>query len=107
MTIETEIGDFSYEKLETLRASVLLLLREIETAEKSMPERYKHERISFSDKVQRFEVSLIRYALIQTQGRQRRAAKILGIKISTLNAKIKRYGIDALNLGKLNADRAL
>ena len=106
MAIEREIENLSYEKLETVRASVLLFLREIESAEKSLPESSAFGNgISFAEKVRRFEVNLIRHALVQTQGRQRRAAKILGMKISTLNAKIKRYEIDALNLGNFSADR--
>ena len=48
----------------------------------------------FSDEVRQFEVSLIRTALGRT-GSQTRAAKLLGLKPTTLNAKIKRYGIMA------------
>ena len=49
----------------------------------------------FSDEVRQFEVSLIRTALGRTSGSQTRAAKLLGLKPTTLNAKIKRYGIMA------------
>jgi DNA-binding NtrC family response regulator len=44
--------------------------------------------------VHRFEAENIRCALIRTRGRQRRAAKLLNMKVATLNAKIKRYGLD-------------
>lgn len=51
--------------------------------------------------VRRFEAELIRSALISTGGRQRRAARLLGMKVTTLNTKIKRYQIkfdkDGLN----------
>ena len=50
--------------------------------------------ISFYEEVQRFEISLIKRALSQTGGHQRRAARLLGIKPTTLNNKIKFYNID-------------
>ncbi len=37
---------------------------------------------------------LIRNALQRTRGNQRRAAKLLGVKVTTLNCKIKRFGIE-------------
>jgi transcriptional regulator with GAF, ATPase, and Fis domain len=49
--------------------------------------------ISLRDEVQRFEANLIRSALAHTGGRQRRAARLLGMNVSTLNSRIKRYGI--------------
>jgi DNA-binding protein Fis len=50
--------------------------------------------IDFYDEVQRFEIGLIRLALDQTNGHQARAAQLLGIKPTTLNSKIKLYGIE-------------
>jgi DNA-binding protein Fis len=50
--------------------------------------------IDFYDEVQRFETHLIRMALTETAGNQARAAKLLGIKPTTLNSKIKLFGID-------------
>ena len=50
--------------------------------------------IDFYDEVQRFETHLIRMALAETGGNQARAAKLLGIKATTLNSKIKLFGID-------------
>jgi DNA-binding NtrC family response regulator len=50
--------------------------------------------IDFYNEVQRFETSLIRLALDQTGGHQARAAKLLHIKPTTLNSKIKLYGIE-------------
>lgn len=49
--------------------------------------------ISFSDEVQRFEAEIIRSALLITGGRQRRAAHLLNMSKTALNAKIKRYKI--------------
>jgi DNA-binding protein Fis len=50
--------------------------------------------IDFYDEVQRFETHLIRMALAETGGNQARAAKLLGIKATTLNSKIKLFRID-------------
>jgi DNA-binding NtrC family response regulator len=52
------------------------------------------EGIDFYDEVQRFETGLIRLALDQTGGHQARAARLLRIKPTTLNSKIKLYGIE-------------
>jgi transcriptional regulator with GAF, ATPase, and Fis domain len=50
--------------------------------------------IDFYDEVSRFESNLIRRALEQTNGNQKRAADLLGIKKTTINAMIHRYGIN-------------
>ena len=50
--------------------------------------------IDFYDEVQRFETHLIRMALAETGGNQAKAAKLLGIKATTLNSKIKLFGIE-------------
>ena len=49
--------------------------------------------INFYDQVRRFEIDLIRRALEQTGGHQSRAARLLGMNATTLNSKIKTYGI--------------
>lgn len=52
------------------------------------------EGIDFYSEVERFESGLIKLALDQTGGHQARAAKLLHIKPTTLNSKIKLYGIE-------------
>jgi len=52
------------------------------------------EGIDFYDEVERFETGLIRLALDQTGGHQARAARLLHIKPTTLNSKIKLYVIE-------------
>jgi len=52
------------------------------------------EGIDFYSEVERFETGLIRLALDQTGGHQARAARLLRIKPTTLNSKIKLYGIE-------------
>ena len=49
--------------------------------------------LSLQAMVRRFEAELIRQALMRTGGKQRQAARLLGEKKTTLNAKILRYGI--------------
>lgn len=49
--------------------------------------------INFDDEVKSFEILLIERALEQTGGSQLRAARLLNLKHTTLNAKIKRYDI--------------
>ena len=80
-------------RLNTLRETVLQLLDEVESLAISKPVDIKRGA-RFSDEVRQFEVSLIRTALGRA-GSQTRAAKLLGLKPTTLNAKIKRYGIMA------------
>ena len=50
--------------------------------------------ISLYDEVQRFETQLIRMALAETGGNQAKAARLLGIKATTLNSKIKLFNIE-------------
>ena len=49
--------------------------------------------LDFYDEVRRFEIDLIKRALFQTGGHQARAARLLHLKITTLNSKIKHYKI--------------
>jgi transcriptional regulator with GAF, ATPase, and Fis domain len=79
-------------RLNTLRETVLQLLDEVESLAISRPIDIKRGA-RFSDEVRQFEVNLIRTALGRTSGSQIRAAKLLGLKPTTLNAKIKRYNI--------------
>jgi len=48
-------------------------------------------KLNLDDEVRKFEADLIRAALVRTGGNQARAARLLGVKHTTLNAKIKRY----------------
>jgi transcriptional regulator with GAF, ATPase, and Fis domain len=49
--------------------------------------------IDFYDEVRRFEIDLIKRALAFTGGHQVRAARLLNMKVTTLNSKIKHYDI--------------
>jgi DNA-binding NtrC family response regulator len=50
--------------------------------------------IDLFQEVKRFEINLIKLALDQTRGHQARAARLLNINPTTLNSKIKAYGIE-------------
>src|SRR5437763_754763 len=53
--------------------------------------------INLYDEVRRYERELICAALAHTMGHQLKAAHLLGVKATTLNAKLKQYGISARN----------
>jgi transcriptional regulator with PAS, ATPase and Fis domain len=79
-------------RLDNLREVALTLLREVESIRVSQqPE--TNRPVKLYDEVQRFEIELIRSALLRTGHNQSRAAQLLGVKLTTLNTKIKRYKI--------------
>ena len=84
------------ERLNALRNLVLLLLREIESIQLERPGS-ADESAGLQDQVQRFESDLIRQALYRTRGNQAQAARLLGVKHTTLNAKIHRHGISLID----------
>jgi len=51
--------------------------------------------IDFYEEVRRFEIEMIQSALRRTNGVQTEAAALLGLKPSTLHAKLKLYGLSA------------
>ena len=77
-------------RLKLLKVLTLTLLRELEGVG---VEAARSEKFDLQSEVQHFEAELIRSALIMTGGRQRRAAKLLGMKVTTLHSKIRRYGL--------------
>lgn len=85
-------GNILTEKIEVLREVTVALLDEV----KSLGTLRKVEildGINFDEEVKSFEILLIERALEQTGGSQLRAARLLNLKHTTLNAKIKRYDI--------------
>ena len=85
-------SELARHNLDNLREAALTVLKELEslTSNQSEPER----KLGLQEEVQRYEIELISNALHKTRGNQRQAAKLLGVKVTTLNCKIKRYGID-------------
>ena len=78
-------------RLDALREVALTLVGAVDSLRTSQPPRDPSLRLQ--DEVQRFETDLICSALERTGGNQARAARLLGVKHTTLNAKIKRYRI--------------
>ena len=78
-------------RLDALKDVALTLLDAVESLRSDQQSRDHSVRLH--DEVQRFETELIRTALERTGGNQARAARLLGVKHTTLNAKIKRYRI--------------
>jgi transcriptional regulator with GAF, ATPase, and Fis domain len=78
-------------RLDALRDVAATLLEAVDSLRCAQPSR--ENSIRLQAEVQRFETDLIRTALERTGGNQARAARLLGVKHTTLNAKIKRYKI--------------
>ena len=52
--------------------------------------------IDFYKEVERYEIELIKSALNHCNGNQTRAARLLRMKSTTLNAKMKHYGLNPI-----------
>ncbi len=88
------------EKIDILKNETVEILKEV----KSFSFIYRSSLHSASEKMERginlneaikdIEIKLIKRALELSGGRQNQAAKLLNIKHTTLNEKIRRYGID-------------
>ncbi len=94
------------EQIESIKSITNLLLRKIEALENDLPEvamdtSEKHSNLY--EVICSFEKKLIRDALRATNWSQKRAAQILGIKATTLNAKIKRYEINPKSFNNFSA----
>jgi DNA-binding NtrC family response regulator len=53
----------------------------------------KKRGVKFYEEVTKFEIELIKQALTYTKGNQRAAARLLGLKTTTLNSKVKTYNL--------------
>ncbi|MEP7039337.1 MAG: helix-turn-helix domain-containing protein [Acidobacteriota bacterium] len=84
--------------MQALKSLAVLLLHEVEFLENLTPngngDLSGKDGVSLDDELGQFEIELIRNALMLTRGHQLKAARILEIKKTTLNAKLKHYGID-------------
>ena len=84
-------------RLGLVKELTMALMDELESLEHT-DEKRSADGLDFNAEVRRFEVDLICRALRRTAGHQTRAARLLGIKLTTLHDKIKRYNIDPQNL---------
>ena len=80
-------------KTKTLKQLALKLLLEAQSLNE-VPAPDVRNGIDFYEEVKRFEVDLIQRALSFTHGNQVRAARLLKMKVTTLNSKIKHYAIN-------------
>lgn len=85
------------ERVDSLRKVTIALLDEVKSLNGLKIVEVKNG-INFDEEIKRFEIQLIERALEQTGGNQLRAARLLNLKHTTLNAKIKRYGIHLSSL---------
>ena len=80
------------EKITSLRENVFALIQEIrELGSVSFTD--VSRGIDLPDVIRRLEIRLIERALEETNGHQVNAARLLGLKVTTLNSKIKRFGL--------------
>ena len=93
-TSESQSGAIINSRLDALKALSKSIFYEIEALQtEHISDKGNNPLIDLSTEVRLFEIGLIRTALIRTGGRQRPAAKLLSIKVTTLHEKIKRYGL--------------
>ena len=85
-----------------LKILAIALLKQIESLETRDADR-SICKFNLKRQVQEFEREIIRAALIETGGRQRKAAKLLGMKVTTLNTKIRRYAIKAADTSAIES----
>jgi transcriptional regulator with GAF, ATPase, and Fis domain len=98
--VENSDSSASRNNLATLQELVLRLLCEVQCINEINPLTID-SGFDFYDEVSRFEIDLIRRALLQTGGHQVQAARLLNLKVTTLNSKIKHYQINPLALGNV------
>jgi DNA-binding NtrC family response regulator len=79
-------------QLEFLKGALLTTLDAVESVKASSLSESDHE-VQLDEAVRRFEANLLRAALVHSQGNQARAARLLGVKVTTFHAKLKRHKI--------------
>ena len=92
-------------RLSSLKTVAMELLNAVESLKTTAGN--GNHRLKLHDEVRRFETDLIKTALVRTGGNQSRAAQLLGVKHTTLNAKIKRYGISLNGYGNGNGSEEI
>lgn len=93
-SVERRKKDTVQEKITSLRENAFALIQEIR-ALTSVSFTDVSRGIDLPEEIRRLEIRLIARALEETNGHQVNAARLLGLKVTTLNAKIKRFGLQA------------
>jgi DNA-binding NtrC family response regulator len=78
--------------IDSLSSLAAVLTEAVEALETSVPP-LNEGGLDFYEEVRRFEIALITSALRHTGGSQVKAAGLLKLRTTTLNSKIKGYGI--------------
>ncbi|HEV7844530.1 MAG TPA: helix-turn-helix domain-containing protein [Pyrinomonadaceae bacterium] len=106
-TGDQEPAPAALSKTKTLKQLALKLLLEAQSLNE-VPTLDVQSGIDFYEEVKRFEIDLIQRALSFTHGNQIRAARLLKMKATTLNTKIKHYhiNIDVLVGGYVHLEAA-
>jgi DNA-binding NtrC family response regulator len=80
-----------------LSTEIEALQAEIDPGQSARAEQLlKRDGIDFYREVERYEIALIRGALERCNGNQTHAATLLQMKSTTLNAKMKHYGLHSV-----------
>lgn len=82
----------------SLRTLAIELLAEIDGLGKEQAETFLEDvslekPLQFYETMRNLEIKIIKEALLKTNGNQTRASRLLGLRLTTLNSKIKTYGI--------------
>ena len=85
-------GSQASDNIKNLRELTLRLLQEVQSIGEVHTVNLERG-LDFYAEVSRFEVDLIKRALLHTAGHQGRAARLLNLKVTTLNSKIKHYNL--------------
>jgi transcriptional regulator with GAF, ATPase, and Fis domain len=91
------IQSLKNQQLEAFKSLASQLQRQIEfieNIEDDMHRQLNDGEFRLDEAMKRIEIDIICAALINSRGVQKKAAQFLGLNLSTLNAKIKRYQID-------------
>ena len=89
-------------RLEVLRVLSNSILEEVESLRRARNLGTLGD-IDLADELHHFEIDLIKCALLRAGGNQRKAARLLNIKATTLYAKIKRYNINLTGLDQASS----
>jgi len=81
-------------KIRALQRLAIELQSQLESLNR-VPTPAVEEGLDFYTEVSRFEIELIKRALRVADGHQKKAARLLNLNCTTLNAMIKRYYIKA------------
>jgi DNA-binding NtrC family response regulator len=95
-TRTSEANSLTAFHLRSLKSLLRMLLNEVEFLETLTPEGQEVTRgMSLVQRLELSEMELIRTALLHSGGHQVNAAKLLDVRVTTLHAKMNRFGIDA------------